>query len=79
MSFFVGMRVSLTSGAEGARATITMLRGLIQLGVITGTFGKSGKFKVNFPQGFQCEDATKQRLHLHLRRYVFDANKKYHQ
>jgi selenocysteine-specific elongation factor len=60
MNMFVGLKVIRTSnGAEG---------------VIESAFGKSGKFKVNFPDGKQTD--TQGSLLLRYKRYAFSKDKK---
>ena len=62
LSPFVGMEVT---GAGGSK------RGRIQ-----GTFGKSGKFKVLFPEGAPDPAADGPRIELHFKRFLFDADRR---
>ena len=62
LSPFVGMEVM---GAGGSK------RGRIQ-----GTFGKSGKFKVLFPEGAPDPAADGPRIELHFKRFLFDADRR---
>jgi len=47
-------------------------------GTITGSFGKSGKFKVFFPggSGYSNEELLKQQLTFPIKRYIWDKSKK---
>jgi len=64
----MNMKVTLPTGA---------------VGTITGTFGKSGKFKVHFPSGFGYPDTKNgplnEKLSFVIKRYVFDKDKKLRQ
>ena len=62
LSPFVGMEVT---GAGGSK------RGRIQ-----GTFGKSGKFKVVFPEGAPDPAADGPRIELHFKRFLFDTDRR---
>lgn len=59
-----------------------VVNGLGDRGRIQGSFGKSGKYKVYFPEGVAKRDAGGEegaaagRLTLRFRRYVFDKAKK---
>mmetsp|Transcript_42722 Transcript_42722/g.71065 ORF Transcript_42722/g.71065 Transcript_42722/m.71065 type:complete len:239 (+) Transcript_42722:81-797(+) len=67
IQLFVGLKLERSLG-EG-----------VSIGVIESSFGKSGKFKVHFPQGGQTALAKvpgSQKLVLQFRRYIFDAKKK---
>lgn len=59
---FVGLKVKLSTGEDG---------------IIDGSFGKSGKFKVRIPGGLKnefCKDDVK--IVLYFKRYIYDKNKK---
>ncbi|KAG2430703.1 hypothetical protein HYH02_013699 [Chlamydomonas schloesseri] len=60
---FVGLKVTTGRGEQG---------------VIEGSFGKSGKLKVNFPSGLATEGRTAadNAVTLRCKRYVFDPNAK---
>lgn len=60
MNLFVGLKVQRTS--NGA------------VGIIEGAFGKSGKFKVRFPEGGQTD--TQGNLVLNYKRYLYRDDKK---
>lgn len=62
MNLFVNMKVFLPNGAEGK---------------ISGTFGKSGKFKVDFKE--PQEDLAGKTITFPVKRYVFDKNKQLRQ
>ena len=62
LSPFVGMEVTAAGGAK---------RGRIQ-----GTFGKSGKFKVLFPDGAPDPAADGPRLELRFKRFLFDHDRR---
>lgn len=47
-----------------------------EVGVIEGSFGKSGKFKVSFPEGLRPPAAGANELTLTFKRYVYDMNKR---
>ena len=67
MTLFEGMAVENGAGDRGR---------------IQGSFGKSGKYKVYFPDGVATRDAEGEqglaaaRLTMRFRRYVFDKGKK---
>jgi hypothetical protein len=46
-----------------------------QIGTIQGSFGKSGKYKISFPNGIPL-DAANRRITMHFKRFVFDKTKK---
>ena len=46
------------------------------LGTISGTFGKTGKFKATFLNGFNCADPLQEKLIFQMKRYIFDKDKK---
>ena len=62
LSPFVGMEVTAAGGTK---------RGRIQ-----GTFGKSGKFKVLFPDGAPDPAADGPRLELRFKRFLFDHGRR---
>ena len=62
MNQFIGMRLQASTG---------------EMGRIAGAFGKSGKFKVDFPDGTLVKPNGK--LYLVFKKYVFNATKALHQ
>ena len=58
----------------GAKRQVVTAAG--EVGVIEGSFGKSGKFKVAFPDGVQPPAAGASQLTLTFKRYVFDMGKR---
>jgi selenocysteine-specific elongation factor len=48
-----------------------------QGGVIQGSFGKSGKFKVHFPSGIALQPGQPSKVTLVFKRYVFDPDKRH--
>lgn len=48
----------------------------VSIGRISGTFGKTGKFKATFPNGFSSENPEKEKLIFRLKRYIFEKDKK---
>ena len=46
-------------------------------GVIEGPFGKSGKFKVQFPSGVSAPSAGSNNLHLTFKKFVFDKTRRH--
>ncbi|KAK3245444.1 hypothetical protein CYMTET_44986 [Cymbomonas tetramitiformis] len=63
ISLFNGMKVRTDDGA---------------VGTIDGSFGKSGKYKINFPDGVPENAATAghNRISMQFKRYMFDKSKK---
>jgi len=62
INLFIGMKVKL-EGEVG------------EIGTIQGSFGKSGKYKISFPNGIPL-DAANRRITMHFKRFVFDKTKK---
>mmetsp|Transcript_25202 Transcript_25202/g.47625 ORF Transcript_25202/g.47625 Transcript_25202/m.47625 type:complete len:555 (-) Transcript_25202:120-1784(-) len=60
MTLFTGMKVTTAEGIKGT---------------VQGSFGKSGKYKLNFPDGIPA-DSTHKKIFMHFKRYIFDKNKK---
>ncbi|GAX74045.1 hypothetical protein CEUSTIGMA_g1495.t1 [Chlamydomonas eustigma] len=62
ISVFAGLKVHTTSGQEG---------------VIEGSFGKSGKFKVTFGSGFTLESGSEEKhIFLRFKRFINDPDRK---
>ncbi len=59
---------------ESMRAQVVTAAG--EVGVIQGAFGKSGKFKVDFPDGVQPPAPGAGQLTLVFKKYVYDADKR---
>jgi len=62
MNLFTNMKVTLPNGA---------------VGMISSSFGKTGKFKVYFPNGFGIDENSllEQKLSFVIKRYIFDKEK----
>lgn len=67
ISIFVRLKVSLCSASGEVEADSPV-------GVIGGSFGKSGKFKVQFPDGGLTKEHQNRPLSLRFKRYVYDKN-----
>lgn len=64
MNLFTNMKIRLGNGAEGT---------------IQSAFGKSGKFKAFFPDGFRTEAPTVEPILLSLKRFLFEEKRSFHQ
>jgi len=63
-NIFTGLKVERNNGSVGK---------------IESSFGKSGKFKIHFPDGGLKETDTGELIHLKFKRYTFDKSKKLYQ
>ena len=46
-------------------------------GILEGPFGKSGKFKVQFPNGVAVPAAGSNSVRLTFKKFIFDKNKRH--
>ena len=69
-----GPRLAQLTGRGVPGAQVVTATG--EIGVIEGSFGKSGKFKVAFPDGAAAPAPGASQLTLTFKRYVFDMGKR---
>ena len=48
-----------------------------EVGMIEGSFGKSGKFKVQFPGGLSPPAAGNNSIQLTFKKFIFDKDKRH--
>lgn len=64
-------------GVKACWAVLQVVTAQGENGVIEGAFGKSGKFKVQFPNGVSAPAPGSNSLRLTFKKFIFDKNRRH--